>query len=333
MITKLTLPRPQHQQYPSSWHPDSEDVDLIRKFLYPSDWTQEDALATDITYLSKLDSYRRDIMGIQDEELKNYTQNFIELYNRTLLPFVEPSYDRRFWHWYSYRSSLQNRFTECLKKTGQSIEQFLKDNRDRQHEDHSSGAINEVDLATITDGMKIPSSKAGSLVLFAVSGSGKTRSIERLLSRHFGFYFQACFVTLQPQGLHNAWRNPGSKDTLLLGKMIRFARSIHQGVREVNEASWVTKWLVSLINYRIAVFARFLTVAKELPFPMEFLPRLWFELQVSNREDLFDEGFQLACLTDIPLTVMKDAHELIEEQLGLAQMNFYLDEAQADIDA
>lgn len=58
-----------------------------------------------------------------------------------------------------YRSRLQNRFTECLKKTGQSIEQFLKDNRDRQHEDHSSDAINEVDLATITDGMKIPSSK------------------------------------------------------------------------------------------------------------------------------------------------------------------------------
>ena len=72
---------------------------------------------------------------------------------------------------------------------------ILKDNRDRQHEDHSSDAINEADLATITDGMKIPSSKAGSLVLFAVSGSGKTRSIERLLSRHFGFYFQACFVT------------------------------------------------------------------------------------------------------------------------------------------
>ena len=78
VITKLTTPRPKHQQYPSSWHPDSEDVDLIRKFLYPSDWTQGDALATDITYLPKLDSYRRDIMGIQDEELKNYTQNFIE---------------------------------------------------------------------------------------------------------------------------------------------------------------------------------------------------------------------------------------------------------------
>lgn len=333
MITKLTIPRPQHQQYPSSWHPESEDVDLIRKFFYPSDWTQEDALTMDITYLSKLDSYRRDIMGIQDEELKNYTQNFIESYNRTLLPFVEPSYDRRFWHRYSYRSHLQNRLTECLKKTGQSIEQFLKDNRDRQHEDYSSDAINEVDLATTTDGMKDSVFKSWipcPLRRFGIREDSEYRTSAITLFRGF---FQACFVTSQPQGLHSARRNPGSKDTLLLGKMIHFARSIHQGVREVNEASWVTKWLVSLINYRIAVFARFPTVAKELPFPMGSLPRLWFELQVSNREDLFDEGFQLACLTDIPLTVMKDAHESIEEQLGPAQMCFCLDESQADIDA
>ena len=66
---------------------------------------------------------------------------------------------------------------------------------------------------------------------------------------------------------------------------------------------------------------------------MKSLRRLWFELQVSKKVDLFDEGFQLACLIEILLTVMNNTRKIIKKRLDQAQMYFCLDEAQADIDA
>lgn len=51
-------------------------------------------------------------------------------------------------------------------------------------------------------------------LLFADAGSGKTRSIELLLSKHWGFYLLSC--TLPPtttEDLYEARRSKGSRDT------------------------------------------------------------------------------------------------------------------------
>ena len=46
-----------------------------------------------MAYLSKLDSYRRDIMGIQDEELKNYAQILRASNSLIALPYVGRSHE------------------------------------------------------------------------------------------------------------------------------------------------------------------------------------------------------------------------------------------------
>jgi hypothetical protein len=115
---------------------------------------------------------------------------------------------------------LQNRLAKIVEKTKADITQFLGKNRYRQYQPSDSHTINEVQLAEEIDSLKLKMPDASSVVLFAVSGSGKTRSIERLVSRHFGFFFQACSVPSRPQGLHDARRTSGSRDSFLLGKMI-----------------------------------------------------------------------------------------------------------------
>jgi hypothetical protein len=168
------------------------------------------------------------------------------------------------------------------------------------------------------------------LVICAVSGSGKTRSIERLLSLHFGFYFQACCVPSNVEGIHSARRIPGSNDTLSLGKMIKLGTMISRGAEDV-EPLWIAWWVRFVVSCRFALFGEFLQIATDLDISRISLPRLWFKLQVSSQNDVFDEVFQLACLTQTDINDSNN-EERIRSSIGSDKLYFCLDEAQADVD-
>ena len=339
MITKFAIPQPYHQHYPALLKSESKSLDLIKDFLYPFRPGPEDALSSDCVYLSKLDYDRQNILKITGDQLYQFTDKLRrldskdELYQHNVIPtfpsLLDASLSRR---WSSYRFNLENRFKSSLEKTTQDIRSFLDQNRSCQVESHDSEATNEVDLATEIDDITAKSPDMRNIILFAVSGSGKTRSIERVLSRHFGFYFQGCNVPLQTKGLHSAQRNSGSRDTLTLGKMIQYAQEIIHQAGAIDERAWVSKWLFELLSHRHFMLAIFLGVAKELAVTPELLPRLWYNLQVNDEYDIFDEGFQLLCLLDERPTNNSEISDSANQMLKHKQMYYCLDEAQGDID-
>jgi hypothetical protein len=342
MITKLTIPLPDHQIYTTSRQRESKSLESIKNFLYPLGPGPNDALGLDRVYLSKLNCDMSEVLKIKADQLDESTRalrEFTPSYEYTLPLIQNPGeslslsspYADSFRRWSSHSSNLKERFTSCEQKTTEYIRSFLDKEKGRPLESCCSEAINEIDLAIEIDKITTKSPATSSIVLFAVSGSGKTRSIERLLSCHFGFYFQACYVPLQTQGLHSAQRISGSRDTLTLGNMIRYAQEIIQQPGVIDEILLVQRWLSKLIGHRRSIFAIFLDVAQKLCFTPELLPRLWYELQVSDSYDIFDNAFQLLCLDNVNFP-SDQIHDSTKEMLRGKELYYCLDEAQSDID-
>jgi hypothetical protein len=326
MMRHLAIPRPEHRQYEWALAADAQNLELIRGFFYPYGPRQDDALACDMLYLRQLDSDRRIILSIQDQELRDCTESFIRSWKTDNL---QRSYYTRSHAWAACQQFLMARLEICRVRVRESIRKFLLANRGRQEEIWGSDDSNEVDLeARIKRRLELPGTEC--VVLCAVSNSGKTRAIERLLSRHFGFYFQACYVRSDVEGIHSPQRRPGSNDTLLMGQMIKLGIMTSQGAENV-EPLWVQSWLQYLVECRMAIFSDFLQIATELGVSMSLLPRLWFELQVNSEEDLFIENFQLTCLSKTQTTMTRNS--IWQEGFsGPRQLYFCIDEVQADLE-
>lgn len=324
MITKFTIQQPRHQIYPPPLYSEWEGLEAIKDFLYPFGLRKDDALGVDIAYLSKLKRDTKKVLEITADQFSSFTRGL----QSPLLKRLPPPYAKSFRRWPSFGSDLGKRFENSLQQTTDYIRSFLEHGGPRLE---SHDFINETDLAAEIDEIKVKSPSASSIVLFAVSGSGKTRSIERLLSHHFGFYFQACYVPLPTQQLHSAQRTSGSRDTHTLGKMIKYSQEIVKQANEVDETPWVTEWFDKLIRLRRIILAIFVDVAGELAFTEELLPRLWYKLQVSAEYDIFDEAFQILCL--LPEFYREDVNLFdANPRLCDKQLYYCVDEAQDDID-
>ncbi|MCJ1430206.1 hypothetical protein MMC29_008123 [Sticta canariensis] len=326
MITKFAIPQHYHQRYPASLQRESKSLDLIKDFLYPFGSGPEDALKSDCVYLSKLDCDRQNILNVTTDQLTDF-RNKLDQGTR---PLPSP-YANSFRRWSSYRCELEKQLDTCLQNNTDYIRSFLNKICNCQVESYDSQATNKVELATEIDKITAKSPDKSNIILFAVSGSGKTRSIERLLSHQFGFYFQGCYVPLQTEGFHSAQRTPGSKDTFTLGRIIQYAQEVVRQAGAVRGPNWIRTWLFKPIDLRHFMLAVFLDIASELAITPELLPRLWYSLQVNNEYDIFDEVFQLLCLLDVSLRYSPKMLKP-DYKTGNIKFHYCLDEAQGDID-
>jgi hypothetical protein len=132
------------------------------------------------------------------------------------------------------------------------------------------------------------------LLLYAVSGSGKTRSIEHLLCRNWGYYFlpgnlgqteQSNLYDAQPQGY--------SKDSYFLWKCIQnFDKIVPR-----TDITGIGSWNVSnrIILSRHLIFDRFLKAAARVPGKKT--PANWLRFQKScSNSDPFEGLFRLLLL-------------------------------------
>ena len=188
-----------------------------------------------------------------------------------------------------------------------------------------------------------------SILLFAPSGSGKTRFIRKLLSAQFGFYFEACCLPAMSDSLkvHVARRNNGSRDTIAVVELLELSDSFTTEWHSWCQDEWIEDILIRLIQCRRRVFSRYITHVygrlSETGFGEQALhhfAQYWLELQTDPNNDLFNRLFQHSFLT-YPFTEFEEflkASAEIDEggyfSAFLKTRPFYycLDEAQADLE-
>lgn len=216
------------------------------------------------------------------------------------------------------------------------IQRFLQSKADDSHNDEeirssSMGA----DLATSYQ----QNTHNSSLLLFAVPGSGKTRSLRRLLSQRFGPYFQACSVDSTFTGIHDTSRCPWSRDSNSLFKFIKHVPS--QVLTEPLKDFWISCCFQALVQSRLYLLSQFIKLSESFPQFGErspsLLPKFWFDLQTSDEMDPFDEMLQLSCIWsafgEAFLNLIfkggyfKDSMQAIQQPWVF----FCLDEAQSDL--
>ncbi|PMD13487.1 hypothetical protein NA56DRAFT_694828 [Hyaloscypha hepaticicola] len=337
MITKLAIPLLPHQQYsPPPQTP--ENLQLITDFFYPFGSTPEDALAGDTIYLSQINTDRQNL-GIQDKDLANYidsrTRGFSQDSGHTYQTPRLPGDGDRMWVTIQrrYEAQLQKHYRETEELISQFLDAFVAQSSHHQAAWPTHDA-SEFNLAAEISHVQTISPRTRSFILFAVSGSGKTRSIQGLLSQHFGFYFQSCQVPFEDvTGIHSAKRIPGSKDTLSLGKMIQHSLAVTNGVLDVHHDDWISTWFHRLVENRVVVLDKFLSTAKTKGIAETFLPKLWLDLQLNSKVDFFDKTFQLFSLINPGhnFCEMMKVWESITPQWRKKKLYFCLDEAQADL--
>lgn len=241
--------------------------------------------------------------------------------------------------WIKSKQQVYNRLLESLGRTKIEIRKFIAASKGQISSSRADLGSREMDLESkIQEIRSMPhmrtSRRTSFFLLAAVSGSGKTRSIQRLLSRQYGHYFQACNVTSDSHGIHGPRRHSGTRDTLTLGKMIKYAQRCTPERLHSYFEKCIENWLRRLYINRRIVLAIFLEIADELQLNPRDRPNFWLRLQTHDDIDFFDETFQLSCLVGHG---SEDLRHLDERSFHATQkldteMYFCLDEAQVDLD-
>ncbi|KAF6218892.1 hypothetical protein HO133_005435 [Letharia lupina] len=169
-------------------------------------------------------------------------------------------------------------------------------------------------------------------LLYAVSGSGKTRRIERLLHSQWGYYLLPGNVNPTEQrncgNLYDPQREEYSKDSCVLWRLLREIDKIMPGM-EIDKLQ-IRNWFHCLILSRHLIFDRFLKVAGK---QQAMTPAKWLGFQKScSISDPFKTLFKLLLLVN---SGSKDlGYETPDLDPVLKENAFYycLDEAQCCLD-
>ncbi len=166
-------------------------------------------------------------------------------------------------------------------------------------------------------------------LLYGVSGSGKTRRIEHLLHRQWGYYLLPGNLNPNKQrncgNLYDPRREEYSKDSCVLWELLWEIGKIMPGM--ATNTDQVLNWLHCLILSRHLIFDRFLEVAKERK---AMTPAKWLGFQKScSILDPFETLFKLLLLVNGRFKRLE--YETPHLDLVLKQNDFYscLDEAQS----
>lgn len=210
---------------------------------------------------------------------------------------------------------------ECLKKVVERMGEFLTD--DNSLRGGESGVQPE-DTWKKTDDV---------LILYGVSGSGKTRSIERLLRKFWGYYLLPGNLSLNTQrsgdNLYDPRQEGYSRDSCLLWNLIKNRSNIVPGIH-IHEFP-VLEWSRRLILSRHLIFNEFLKVEKGRPEAKT--PANWLRFQKScSTFDPFETIFRLLLLvidgpSDLGLS-MEHADNVFKEETFI----YCVDEAQCFLD-
>lgn len=210
---------------------------------------------------------------------------------------------------------------ECLKKVVERMGEFLTD--DNSLRGGESGVQLE-DTWKKTDDV---------LLLYGVSGSGKTRSIERLLRKFWGYYLLPGNLSLNTQrsgdNLYDPRQEGYSRDSCLLWNLIKNRSNIVPGIH-IHEFP-VLEWSRRLILSRHLIFNEFLKVVKGRPEAKT--PANWLRFQKScSTFDPFETIFRLLLLvidgpSDLGLS-MKHVDNVFKEETFI----YCVDEAQCYLD-
>lgn len=200
------------------------------------------------------------------------------------------------------------------------IAQFL------ETDDESPSGQSEVQLKTIFE--EYPDHV---LLLYGVSGSGKTTAIKHLLQENWGYYLMPGNLNLSPQfNLHR--REEYSKDSRFLWNLVENIDNILPGMEMNTHPTPIEVWSGRLILSRRLIFDRFLRAAAEKPSVQT--PAKWFQFQTSYSAtfDPFESLFKLLLL------MSSRDYDLGFKMPALAELHrqqpFYwcLDEAQCYLD-
>jgi hypothetical protein len=296
-----------------------EDLGLVKRFFFPwNDYIGERSEA--IAFFQKI-NHDRQLGNIPDERLSSDS--------------VFPSSDLE-----AILQGLQLRLQALMQQAENVILNYIQNRLNTPYDDKDllATCIGS-DLAT-----KFQSAQSNlSLLLFAVPGSGKTRSLRRLLSHNYGFYFQSCSVDTTPAGIHEPCRLPGSRDSASIWRFFQYVES-HFEDKPKSASFWMTICFRNLVQWRIHMLSRFfILVAQHFPdlghqVP-SLLPLVWLDLQTSDAVDLFDQVLQLSCI--LPTSFMRPIYTAVrlgvdfsKDSLALIRehkLYFCLDEAQSDL--
>ncbi len=171
------------------------------------------------------------------------------------------------------------------------------------------------------------------LLLYGVSGSGKTRKIEYLLQENWGYYLLPGGLNLDENrncgNLYDPRRQEYSKDSSFLWEILRNIHSVVPGVNDENNSAMISEWLRRLIFARHLVFNVFLNFA----IGKDQTPANWLKFQKSCRDfDPFETLFRLLLLVkhdDQDFGFRTEKLDFLREQNTLY---YCLDEAQCYLD-
>ena len=272
----------------------SDDLSVIRQFLDPSGYLE----TGDKSFLRKIN---RDRLRIFDDvQLEKYIEpaGIDRPGNQCMLKYYKDSFYRSS-HLKKQSDENEIQFDQCLKTAKTEIQSFLKSNADL------SVANSNVEL-----GDKC-STAIKTLLLVAVSGSGKTQSVMNLLERNYDLSLQACNLDRITDGIHSPRRINGSADTNSLGQLVKFsadifARTAHDWI----VFEWVMDWIKILVCGRIIILSIFREVCKTLKLTLESTSLLWLRFQTQTEYDPFDRLFKLLCLHPSTYERMGEFHPL-----------------------
>lgn len=173
------------------------------------------------------------------------------------------------------------------------------------------------------------------LLLYGVSGSGKTRSIEGLLHEHWGYYLLPGNLSLNQQrdcdNLYDPLRGGYSRDSCLLWQLIENLGNVVPGM-DIRKYS-ITEWSRRLILSRHLVFDKFLEVASKIHGADT--PANWLRFQKScSTIDPFETIFRLLLLDNSWETHLGLSNHMTRVDKVLREKTFIycLDEAQCYLD-
>lgn len=303
---------------------------LIKSFFFPWDKSNRILSEASFNFYRQVNGDRQHILN--DERILRCCNTLTQPLDASAEIFISSNLE-------SILDTLHQRLQTSVLQARTEIQEFLKSKLNSPYGNMEiwSSSIG-VDLTTAYH----QNQENFSLLLFAVPGSGKTRSLRRLLSHHYGLYFQSCSVEPTSNGIHGPSRRPGSKDSNSLLKFLEHADS-HSGVMPRLISFWITGCFKTLLKWRIHMLQQFVnfvghlsTLAHHNP---NFFPKIWFDLQTSDQLDLFDQVFQLLCMLPTSFNPRHVAHsrriwEFSVDSLQSTQIPalfICLDEAQADL--
>lgn len=180
------------------------------------------------------------------------------------------------------------------------------------------------------------------LLLDGVSGSGKTRSMERLLNKNWGHYLLPGNLDLttqrSPENLYDPRREGYSKDSWLFWNLVKSVRNVVPGI-DIHPFS-VTKWSRCRILSRHLILDKFLEAADKLTGAKN--PANWLRFQKScSTFDPFETLFGLLLLIHYDTGIGLVIHSNLETRFKMPRLNellskktvyYCLDEAQCYLD-